>query len=255
MKTNGNTFIVTGGASGLGEATVRSVVKDGGKAAIFDLADERGEALAKELGDAAIYCRTDVADENSVQQGISKTMDAFGAIHAVINCAGIGIPSKVVGKKGPMPLEQFTKTIQVNLVGTFNVTRLAAVHMMENSPNEEGERGVVINTASVAAFEGQVGQAAYSASKAGIVGMTLPIAREFADRGIRVVTIAPGLFDTPMFASLPEKARESLQKQLPFPPRFGRPAEFAMLVSSIIANPVLNGETIRIDSAMRMQPR
>lgn len=255
MEINGSTFIVTGGASGLGEATVRAVVKDGGKAAIFDLADDRGDALAEELGGAATYCRTDVADENSVKEGVSKTMETFGAIHSVINCAGIGIPAKVVGKKGPMPLEQFTKTIQINLVGTFNVTRLAAVHMIENEPNAEGERGVVINTSSVAAFEGQVGQAAYSASKAGIVGMTLPMAREFADSGIRVVTIAPGLFDTPMFAALPEKARESLEKQLPFPSRFGKPAEFAMLAGSIIANPVLNGETIRLDSAMRMQPR
>ncbi|MFW6335066.1 MAG: 3-hydroxyacyl-CoA dehydrogenase [Desulfosalsimonas sp.] len=255
METRGSTFIVTGGASGLGEATVRAIVKEGGKAAIFDPAEDAGSALAKELGDSVIYCRTDVADESSVQHGVSKTMEAFGAIHSVINCAGIGIPAKVVGKKGPMPLDQFNKVIQVNLVGTFNVTRLAAVHMMENQPNSEGERGVVINTASVAAFEGQVGQASYSASKAGIVGMTLPLAREFADRGIRVVTIAPGLFDTPMFAALPDKARQSLEKQLPFPPRFGRPSEFAMMVSSILANPVLNGETIRLDSAMRMQAR
>ncbi|MFW6080643.1 MAG: 3-hydroxyacyl-CoA dehydrogenase [Desulfosalsimonas sp.] len=255
MEIKGSTFIVTGGASGLGEATVRALVKDGGKAAIFDLSDDRGRALAEELGDAAIYCSTDVADENSVQDGVGKTMEAFGAIHSVVNCAGIGIPAKVVGKKGPMPLETFTKVIQVNLVGAFNVTRLAAARMMENPPNSEGERGVVIHTASVAAYEGQVGQTAYSASKAGIVGMTLPMAREFADSGIRVVTIAPGLFDTPMFAALPEKARESLEKQLPFPPRFGRPSEFAMMVGSILANPVLNGETIRLDSAMRMQAR
>ncbi|MFP3998373.1 MAG: 3-hydroxyacyl-CoA dehydrogenase [Desulfobacterales bacterium] len=255
MEIKGSTFIVTGGASGLGEATVRMIVKEGGKAAIFDLDDARGQALAEELGDAAIYCRTDVADENSVTEGISKTMEAFGAIHTVVNCAGIGIPAKVVGKKGPMPLDHFNKVIQVNLIGTFNVIRLAAARMMENAPNSEGERGVVINTASIAAFEGQVGQASYSASKAGIVGMTLPMAREFADAGIRVVTIAPGLFDTPMFAALPDKARESLEKQLPFPSRFGRPSEFAMMVSSILANPVLNGETIRLDSALRMQAR
>ncbi|MFP3982039.1 MAG: 3-hydroxyacyl-CoA dehydrogenase [Desulfobacterales bacterium] len=255
METRGNTFIVTGGASGLGKAVVESLVREDGKAAIFDLADEQGQALAEQLGNAAIYCRTDVADEDSVENGVSKTMEAFGAIHGVINCAGIGIPAKVVGKKGPMPLDKFTKTIQVNLVGTFNVTRLAAARMMENTPNTEGERGVVINTASVAAFEGQVGQAAYAASKAGIVGMTLPMAREFADTGIRVVTIAPGLFDTPMFAALPDKARESLQQQLPFPSRFGRPAEFAMMVVSILGNPVLNGETIRLDSAMRMQAK
>jgi NAD(P)-dependent dehydrogenase (short-subunit alcohol dehydrogenase family) len=196
-----------------------------------------------------------VADEASAQDAVAKTIAAFGAVHGVINCAGIGIPAKVVGKKGPMPLDKFTKTIQVNLVGTFNVTRLAAAKMAENTPNSEGERGVVINTASVAAYEGQVGQAAYSASKAGIVGMTLPMAREFADHGIRVVTIAPGLFETPMFEALPEKARESLEKQLPFPSRFGRPAEFALMVESVLANPVLNGETIRLDSAMRMQAR
>ncbi|MCF8028833.1 MAG: 3-hydroxyacyl-CoA dehydrogenase [Desulfobacteraceae bacterium] len=255
METRGNTFIVTGGASGLGRAVAESLIREGGNAAIFDLADEAGQGLAEQLGSAAIYCRVDVADEASVENAVNKTMEAFGAIHGVINCAGIGIPAKVVGKKGPMPLDKFTKTIQVNLVGTFNVTRLAAARMMENTPNDEGERGVVINTASVAAFEGQVGQAAYAASKAGIVGMTLPMAREFADTGIRVVTIAPGLFDTPMFAALPEKARESLQQQLPFPSRFGRPEEFAMMVRSILGNPVLNGETIRLDSAMRMQAK
>ena len=255
MEIKENTFVVTGGASGLGKAVIEGLVREGGNAAIFDLADEQGQALAEELGNAAIYCRTDVADEASVENGVNKTMEAFGAIHGVINCAGIGIPAKVVGKKGPMPLDKFTKTIQVNLVGTFNVTRLAAARMMENTPNAEGERGVVINTASVAAFEGQVGQAAYAASKAGIVGMTLPMAREFADTGIRVVTIAPGLFDTPMFAALPDKARESLQQQLPFPSRFGRPAEFAMMVRSILGNPILNGETIRLDSAMRMQAK
>ncbi|MBA2882521.1 NAD(P)-dependent dehydrogenase (short-subunit alcohol dehydrogenase family) [Desulfosalsimonas propionicica] len=255
MEISGNAFIVTGGASGLGAATVRALAAKGGRAAIFDLADDTGASLAEELGDAAIYCHTDVADETSAQDAVAKTIAAFGAVHGVINCAGIGIPAKVVGKNGPMPLDKFTKTIQVNLVGTFNVTRLAAAKMAENTPNSEGERGVVINTASVAAYEGQVGQAAYSASKAGIVGMTLPMAREFADHGIRVVTIAPGLFETPMFDALPEKARESLEKQLPFPSRFGRPAEFALMVESILANPVLNGETIRLDSAMRMQAR
>jgi len=255
MDIKGNAFIVTGGASGLGEATVRALVKKGGRAAIFDLSDEGGNALANELGESAIYCHTDVSSDASVQEAVSKTIEAFGTIYGAINCAGIGIPAKVIGKKGPMPLEKFTKVIDVNLVGTFNVIRLAAAKMAENTPNSEGERGVIINTASVAAYEGQVGQAAYSASKAGIVGMTLPIAREFADSGIRVVTIAPGLFETPMFDALPDKARESLQQQLPFPSRFGRPSEFALLVESILANPVLNGETIRIDSAMRMQAR
>jgi NAD(P)-dependent dehydrogenase (short-subunit alcohol dehydrogenase family) len=255
MEIKDQVFIVTGGASGLGEATVRAIVESGGRAAIFDLADQRGAELAEELGDAAIYCHVDVVDEKSAEDGVAKTAESFGSVHSVVNCAGIGIPAKVMGKKGPMPLDQFNKVISVNLVGTFNVTRLAAARMIENTPNEEGERGVVINTASVAAFEGQIGQAAYSASKAGIVGMTLPIAREFADHGIRVVTIAPGLFDTPMFASLPEKARESLKKQLPFPSRFGRPEEFALMVKCILSNPVLNGETVRLDSAMRMQPK
>ena len=255
MEVKENTFIVTGAASGLGEATVRSLVADGGNAAIFDVADENGEALARELGDTAIYCHTDVSDEASVQNGVQKTLDAFGAINGVINCAGIGIPAKVVGKKGPMPLDTFNKTIQINLVGSFNVIRLAAAHMINNAANEEGERGIVINTASIAAYEGQVGQVAYAASKAGIVGMTLPIAREFAEHGIRVVTIAPGLFDTPMFAALSEQVRQSLENQLPFPSRFGKPEEFAQMVKAIFANPVINGETIRLDSALRMQAR
>ena len=255
MEIKDRSFIVTGGASGLGEATIRSLVAAGGRAAAFDLADEKGEALARELGEGVIYCHTDVTDEASVEQGVQAALASFGALHGVVNCAGIGIPAKVVGKKGPMPLETFNKTIQINLVGTFNVIRLAAARMMENHPNEEGERGVIINTASVAAYEGQVGQVPYAASKAGIVGMTLPLAREFASQGIRVVTIAPGLFDTPMFEALPEKVRESLEAQLPFPPRFGRPAEYARMVAAILANPVLNGETIRLDSAMRMQAR
>jgi len=255
MKITGNTFIVTGGASGLGEATVRAIVNDGGNAAIFDLSDETGAALATELGKSAVYCHTDVSGEASVEAAVQKTIDAFGAVHGVINCAGIGTPAKTLGKKGPMPLEKFTRMIQINLVGTFNVIRLAAARMIDNTPNADGERGVVINTASVAAFEGQVGQVAYAASKAGIVGMTLPLAREFAEYGIRVLTIAPGLFETPMFASFSEKVRESLQSQLPFPSRFGKPSEFADLVKAILGNPVLNGETIRIDSAMRMQAK
>ena len=255
MQSSGKTFIVTGGASGLGEATIRKLVQEGGKAAIFDVSDEQGEKLAQEMGDSVIYCHTDVSDENSVQEGIQKVLDSLGRIDGVINCAGIGIPSKVLGKKGPMPLDYFNKTLQINLVGSFNVVRLAVEHIAENEPNEEGERGIVVNTASVAAFEGQIGQVAYSASKGGVVGMTLPLAREFAPHGIRVVTIAPGLFDTPMFASLGDEVRQSLAKQLPFPSRFGKPSEYAQMVSSIIANPVLNGETIRLDSAMRMQPK
>ena len=253
MEIRNNTFIITGGSSGLGEATVRTVVSEGGNAAIFDVADDAGRLLAETLGKNAVYCHTDVGDEDSTAAGIGQTMETFGAVHGVVNCAGIAPGAKVVGKKGPMPLEKFTSAIRINLTGTFNVIRLAAEHMIANSPNADGERGVVINTASVAAFEGQIGQVAYAASKAGIVGMTLPMAREFAGHGIRVNTIAPGLFDTPMFASFSEQVRQSLQKQLPFPARFGRPAEFALLVKAIIENPVLNGETIRLDSAMRMQ--
>jgi 3-hydroxyacyl-CoA dehydrogenase / 3-hydroxy-2-methylbutyryl-CoA dehydrogenase len=255
MEIKNNIFVITGGASGLGEATARAIVLEGGKAAIFDVADDAGQALAEDLGADAIYCHTDVGDEDSTSAGMQKTMDAFGATHGIINCAGIAPGARVMGKKGPMPLEKFTTAIRINLTGTFNVIRLAAVHMIANAPNADGERGVVINTASVAAFEGQIGQVAYAASKAGIVGMTLPMAREFAEHGIRVNTIAPGLFDTPMFASFSEAVRESLQKQLPFPSRFGKPAEFALLVRSIIENPLINGETIRLDSAMRMQAR
>ena len=231
------------------------MVQEGGKAAIFDVSDEQGQKLAQELGESAIYCHTDVTDEASVQEGIQKVLNSYARIDGEINCAGIGIPSKVLSKKGPMPLEYFNKTIQINLVGSFNVARLAVEHIAKNEPNEEGERGIVINTASVAAFEGQIGQVAYSASKGGVVGMTLPMAREFAQHGIRVVTIAPGLFDTPMFAALGDEVRQSLAKQLPFPSRFGKPSEYAQMASAIIANPVLNGETIRLDSAMRMQPK
>jgi NAD(P)-dependent dehydrogenase (short-subunit alcohol dehydrogenase family) len=255
MEIRNNTFIITGAASGLGEAAARNIVAEGGNVAVFDVADDAGKSLAEELGKAAIYCHTDVGDEDSTANGIQRTMNAFGAVHGVINCAGIAPGAKVVGKKGPMPLEKFTAAIRINLTGTFNVIRLAAGHMIANTPNGDGERGVVINTASVAAFEGQIGQVAYAASKAGIVGMTLPMAREFAEHGIRVNTIAPGLFDTPMFASFSEAVRESLQKQLPFPSRFGKPSEYALLVKSIIENPLLNGETIRLDSAMRMQAR
>ncbi len=255
MQIKGNVALITGGASGLGKATAELLVKEGAKVCILDVAEEAGKKLASELGEGAIFVKADVTDEESVQNAVNRTVDAFGGIHFVINCAGIGTPGKVLGKKGPMPLDQFNRVLQVNLVGTFNVIRLAAVKMVENEPNDDGERGVIVNTASVAAFEGQIGQAAYSASKAGIVGMTLPIAREFADYGIRVVTIAPGIFDTPMLAQLPEKVRESLAKMVPFPKRLGRPHEYARLVQHIIENTMLNGETIRLDGAIRMQPK
>ncbi len=247
--------LITGGASGLGEATARLIVQAGGKAALLDLDDKKGQALAAELGPAALYCKTDVCSEEEVNAALDKAVEVFGSVTAVVNCAGIGIPAKVVGKDGPMPLNFFSKVIQVNLVGTFNVIRLAAPRMFLNEPNQDGERGVVINTASVAAFEGQVGQSAYSASKAGIVGMTITIAREFASQGVRVMTIAPGLFDTPMLAALPENVRVSLGQQVPFPPRLGNPSEYARLAGQIIENPVLNGETIRLDGAIRMAPR
>lgn len=252
MEIKNSVAVVTGGASGLGEACVRNLVEQGGKAAIFDLDEERGEKIASEIGSAAIFCNTNVVDDGSLQAAIDKTIEAFGAIHFAINCAGVGTPMKVLGKEGPVKMEAFNKVVQINLMGTFNVIRLAAEKMVTNTPNEDGEKGVVINTASIAASEGQLGQPAYSASKAGVVGMTLPIAREFADYGIRVLTISPGLFETPMMQTLPEKVRQALAQMVPFPKRLGRPIEFAKLVQHIIENPMLNGETIRLDGTMRM---
>jgi NAD(P)-dependent dehydrogenase (short-subunit alcohol dehydrogenase family) len=214
-----------------------------------------GRALAGALGDAARFVRTDVTDEASVKAAVAAALAAFGALHGLVNCAGIVHGEKVVGKEGPHSLGGFTRTIGINLIGTFNLLRLAAEAMTRNTPNDDGERGVVVNTASVAAFDGQIGQAAYSASKAGIVGMTLPIARELARFGIRVMTIAPGIFETPMMASLTPEVRDSLGKMVPFPPRLGRPTEFASLVREIVANPMLNGEVIRLDGAIRMAPK
>ena len=255
MKISESIAIVTGGASGLGEATVRQIIQAGGKAAILDVSDERGQSLVQELGERSMFIRTDVTSEEDVSRAIHKAVESFGTINAVVNCAGIGIASKVISRKGIHALDTFSKVISINLIGTFNVIRLASEHMSKNEPSELGERGVIINTASVAAFEGQIGQAAYSASKGGVVGMTLPIARELASYGIRVMTIAPGLFHTPMFESLPEEAVESLGKMVPFPKRLGSPAEYAQLVESILTNPMLNGETIRLDGAIRMQPK
>ena len=252
MEIQNCVAIVTGGASGLGEACVRNLVKDGAKVSIFDFAEERARKICSELGDAVLFCNTDVTDEKTVKTAVDQTTDSFGKIHLAINCAGVGTPAKVIGKEGPMPMDHFNQVLQINLVGTMHVIRLAAEKMLKNTPNEDGERGVIINTASIAAFEGQIGQAAYSASKAGVVGMTLPIAREFADYGIRVVTIAPGIFETPMLAGLPEKAREALYKMVPFPSRLGKPSEFALLVKQIIENPMLNACTIRLDAALRM---
>lgn len=255
MQVSGSVIVVTGGASGLGEATVRQFVAKGAKAAIFDLAEEAGNKLAAELGDGVIFVKTNVTDAESVQNAVNTTVEKLGGIHFVVNCAGIGVVQKMLGKKGAMPLGDFNKVIQVNLVGVFNVIRLAAEKMITNTPNEDGERGVVINTVSIAAYEGQIGQAAYSASKGGVVAMTLPIARELADYGIRVMGIAPGIFKTPMLDVLPEKAQISLGNMIPFPKRLGKPSEFARLALDIVENPMLNGYIIRIDGAIRMLPR
>ncbi|MBT2726735.1 3-hydroxyacyl-CoA dehydrogenase [Bacillus sp. ISL-75] len=247
--------IITGGASGLGEATIRNIVQNGGKAVSFDQSEENGLRLQNELGEAALFLKADVTIDEDIQEAVSKAAAFMGGVNTVVNCAGIGIAEKVLGRNGVHNLSLFSKVIQVNLIGTFNVIRVAAEKMTSNKVNEQGERGVIINTASVAAYDGQIGQAAYSASKGGIVGMTLPIARELARYGIRVMTIAPGLFHTPMFDTLSQEAKDSLGKMVPFPSRLGIPSEYAQLVQSIIENPMLNGETIRLDGAIRMQPK
>lgn len=255
MRVSDCVAVVTGGASGLGEATVRKIVAGGGKAVILDLDENRGQAIVQELGDCTIFCKTDVTSEESVQAALDTTVDRFGGLHVAVNCAGVGTPMKVLSKNGPMPIEKFNFVVQINLIGTMNVMRLAAEKMMSNAPMTDNEKGVVINTASVAAFDGQIGQAAYAASKAAVVGMTLPVAREFADYGIRVMTIAPGLFETPMLLGLPEKAKAALVEMMPFPKRLGYSEEFAMLVEQIVENPMLNGETIRLDAAVRLAAR
>lgn len=248
--------IITGGASGLGEATVRRIAESGGKAAIFDLNAERANQLIEELGEeSVVYMETDVTDAGQVERNVKTAVEQFGAVNLIVNCAGIGTPGKVLSKGTPIALDQFEKVIKVNLIGSFNVIRVAAAAMQKNEPNEEGERGVIISTASVAAYEGQIGQAAYSASKGGVVSMTLPIARELARDGIRVMAIAPGLMETPMVEGLPDAAIASLSAAVPFPARLGKPAEYAQLVESITANSMLNGETIRLDGAIRMQPK
>jgi NAD(P)-dependent dehydrogenase (short-subunit alcohol dehydrogenase family) len=255
MHIEESTFIVTGGASGLGEGTVRRVVDSGGRAVIADLKEAEGRALAQELGRNALFVRTDVTDEGSCRGAVDAAVKQFGGVQGLVGCAGIVHGEKVLGKEAPHSLAGFARTINVNLVGMFNMLRLAAEAMCKGTPNAEGERGVIVNTASVAAFDGQIGQAAYAASKGGIVGMTLPIARELARFGIRVVTIAPGIFHTPMMAALPPDVQEALGKMVPFPPRLGRPEEFASLVAEIVRNPMLNGEVIRLDGAIRMAPK
>lgn len=255
MDLNGKTFIVTGGGSGLGEGTCRVFAAAGANVIVADLNKEGGERVAADLGAQARFAECNVADEASVQATVALALEAFGGLHGAINCAGIGAAMRVTNKFGAHPLDLFKVVLDVNLTGSFNVIRLAADAMLKLDPQANGERGVFVNTASVAAYDGQIGQAAYSASKAGVVGMTLPIAREFARFGIRVCTIAPGLFDTPMLASLPEEARASLAAQVPFPSRLGRPDEFGQLCKSIVENEMLNGETIRLDGAIRMAPK
>ena len=255
MEIKGKVALVTGGASGLGAATVRALVARGASVVIADVNAAAGQALAAELGSNASFQAADVANPAEVQAAIDQALARFGGLHIVANCAGIGSGARTLGKEGPHPLDMFEQVVRVNLIGTFNVTRLAAAAIAKGTPNAGGERGVIVNTASVAAFDGQIGQAAYSASKAGIAGMTLPIARDLSRDGIRVMTIAPGLFDTPLMASLPEAARASLGQQVPFPPRLGHPDEFAQLVVAIVENPMLNGEVIRLDGAIRMGPK
>jgi len=255
LQIENRVFFITGGGSGLGAATARLLARDSAKVVIGDLNDEAGESVAAEIGEGVRFVRTDVTDEESVQAALDTTLDVFGGLHGLVNCAGVGPARKVLGRKGPHPLEDFRKTVEINLIGTFNAIRLVAAVMAANEPGENGERGVMINTASVAAFDGQIGQPAYAASKGGVASLTLPVAREFAALGIRVVTIAPGIFETPMLAALPEEARESLGEQVPFPPRLGRPDEYAALVKHIVENEMLNGEVIRLDGAIRMAPR
>ncbi len=255
MDIKGSSIVVTGGASGLGAATVEMIVAQGGKAVIADMNEELGLALAERLGDATKFTLCDVSNEEHAQKTIDLAISEFGGIHGVVNCAGIAIGEKTVGKNGPHRLDTFSKVININLVGTFNMIRVAANAMAQQDANADGERGVIINTASVAAFDGQIGQAAYSASKGGVVGMTLPIARDLSRTGIRVITIAPGIFETAMLMGMPKEVQDSLGQQVPFPSRLGRPAEYANLVHSIFGNVMLNGETIRLDGAIRMSPK
>ncbi|WP_179401528.1 3-hydroxyacyl-CoA dehydrogenase [Burkholderia guangdongensis] len=253
MEIRGNVFLITGGASGLGAGTARLLAREGGKVVLADLNQEAGEALARELGGAFVKC--DVSREDDAQAAVDAATQ-FGTLRGLVNCAGIAPAAKTLGKDGAHPLALFAKTITVNLVGTFNMIRLAAVAMSANAPvAETGERGVIVNTASVAAFDGQIGQAAYSASKGGVVGMTLPIARDLSRSAIRVMTIAPGIFETPMLLGLPQDVQDALGAMVPFPSRLGKPAEYAMLVRQIVENPMLNGEVIRLDGAIRMQPK
>jgi 3-hydroxyacyl-CoA dehydrogenase/3-hydroxy-2-methylbutyryl-CoA dehydrogenase len=253
MKLDSKVVVVTGGASGLGRATIEKFADAGARVAIFDLNEEKGSALAESLGDSAIYCPVNVAEDDTIAAGMSSVMQSFGALHICVNCAGRGGgATKTLGKDGRFPIELFRDVININLVGTFNVLTQAAELMSQNEPEADGERGVIINTSSIAAFDGQKGQVAYSASKAGLVGMTLPVARDLAYHGIRIVTIAPGVFDTPILKGIPDEARDALGKSIPYPARLGKPEEFASMAAHIVNNPYINGETIRLDGALRM---
>jgi 3-hydroxyacyl-CoA dehydrogenase / 3-hydroxy-2-methylbutyryl-CoA dehydrogenase len=255
MELSAVKAVITGGASGLGRATATRLAAAGARVALLDRPASAGADVAKSLGPAAVFTPADVTNADDVAGALDRAVAACEGFNVLVNCAGIGTAMKTFGKAGPAKLEEFTRVIQVNLIGTFNCIRLAAAHMARNTPTGDGERGVVINTASVAAFDGQIGQAAYSASKGGIVGLTLPVARDLAELGIRVVTIAPGIFETPLLGTLPDPVRASLANQVPFPKRLGRPEEYAALAEQIITNVMLNGETIRLDGAIRMQPR
>jgi NAD(P)-dependent dehydrogenase (short-subunit alcohol dehydrogenase family) len=255
MDIRGIRAVITGGASGLGLATARALAADGGRVALLDLNADAGAAAAAELGAAASFHRVDVTSESAVDAALGEAVARMGGLEVAVNCAGIGTPRRMLGKDGVMPGDFFRKVVEINLVGTLLVSKAAAAAMQKNTPNSDGERGVIVLTASVAAFDGQIGQVAYSGSKGGLVAMTLPMARELASSGIRVMTIAPGIFLTPLLAGLPADAQASLGKQVPFPPRLGRPEEYADLVRHIVENPMLNGETIRLDGAIRMAPR
>ena len=255
MNITNRVFVITGAGSGLGAAVARMVAAQHGKAMLLDVNAEAGAALARELGAAARFQMADVTSETDGQAAIAAALDAFGRIDGLVNCAGVAPGEKVVGRDGPHRLSSFARTVSINLVGTFNMIRLAATAMSKNEPNAAGERGVIVSTASVAAFDGQIGQAAYAASKSGVAGMTLPIARDLSRNAIRVMTIAPGIFETPMLLGMPQEVQDALGAMVPFPSRLGKPAEFAMLVKQIFDNPMLNGEVIRLDGAIRMQPK
>lgn len=254
MQLKNNTFVITGGASGLGAATAEYFVQEGANVVLVDV-NEAVSAKAEELGAQALDVVCDITSENSAQAALAQAVEKFGQLNGLVNCAGIGGAARIVGRSGPYDLEAFNRVIQVNLIGSFNMLRLAAAIMVNNEPNDEGERGVIINTASVAAYDGQIGQAAYSASKGAIAALTLPAARDLAQHGIRVMTIAPGIFRTPMMAGMPQEVQDSLGASVPFPSRLGEPSEFAQLASHIVINPMLNGEVIRLDGAIRMAPR